>query len=374
MLRRDVVQFRDSLAAQGQHPTTINRKIGILKTLFRSGMNNEMLSENPAVQVRLQLLHPQKPRLAFSIEELNQIFASPVYTERVFSKSGGGEASFWLPLLALFSGCRLEELAQLLVSDIHEAPNLGFYVHISDEAPHSHLKNAASRRRVPVHEVLIRCGFLEYVHAQAGGGLLFPALKANPRNKLGGYFSNYFSHYLRERVGIQDRRKVFHSFRHTFKDACRAAGLDEEIHDALTGHCGAGAGRRYGNGEYPLAPLYGAMKKLTFPGLEIDHLLHEQAVPVVVPVCHGQRPISSYFGVVISIAEPDRLLRPRVYANYLGYQACIEVEDSRWINGRLPETKACLVQAWLEIHKDELLTCWEIWRQTGMPFCITPLH
>lgn len=372
MPRRDVVQFRDWLFAQGQHPTTINRKIGILKTLFRSGLENELLTDNPAALVRLQVAHPQKPRVAFSLDDLNCLFASPVYSGRGFSKGGGGEACFWLPLMALFSGCRLEELAQLLVSDVREEAALGFYLHISDEAPHSHLKNVASRRRVPVHDVLIQCGFLRYVARQPREGLLFPDLKANPRHKLGGYFSNYFSHYLREQVGIQDRRKVFHSFRHTFKDACRDAGLDEEVHDALTGHSGAGAGRGYGNEEYPLAPLFVAMKKITISGLAISHLLCEEMPHLA--VCHGQQPISSYFGVVISVAESDRLLQPRIYVHYLKCRVCIEVLGNGLLTGDLPEAKACLVLAWLEIHKEELLTCWEIWRQTGAPFQIRPLH
>jgi hypothetical protein len=37
-----------------------------------------------------------------------------------------------------------------------------------------------------------------------------------------------------------------HSFRHCFKDALRAAGVSEDLSDALTGHSGGGVGRRYG--------------------------------------------------------------------------------------------------------------------------------
>lgn len=39
---------------------------------------------------------------------------------------------------------------------------------------------------------------------------------------------------------------MFHSFRHTFKAACRRAGIHEETHDLLTGHRGTGVGRSYG--------------------------------------------------------------------------------------------------------------------------------
>lgn len=45
---------------------------------------------------------------------------------------------------------------------------------------------------------------------------------------------------------VDHSAKTFHSFRHTFKRACREAGLSEEVHNALTGHAGGGVGRRYG--------------------------------------------------------------------------------------------------------------------------------
>jgi integrase len=65
---------------------------------------------------------------------------------------------------------------------------------------------------------------------------------------------------------------VFHSFRHTFKNAARRCGIPEDIHDALTGHSsGGGVGRMYG-GAYPLRPLGAAMKKLRYPGLRLVDL------------------------------------------------------------------------------------------------------
>jgi len=65
---------------------------------------------------------------------------------------------------------------------------------------------------------------------------------------------------------------VFHSFRHSFKDACRECGIEEAIHDALTGHSGGGVGRSYGGQMYPLPPLIKAMEKLKYKGLDLSHL------------------------------------------------------------------------------------------------------
>ena len=69
-------------------------------------------------------------------------------------------------------------------------------------------------------------------------------------------------------IGITDRRKVFHSFRHAFKDACRNSGIHQEIHDAFTGHAGSNAGSAYGSGA-SIKRLVGQMAKLKYEGLKI---------------------------------------------------------------------------------------------------------
>jgi len=48
--------------------------------------------------------------------------------------------------------------------------------------------------------------------------------------------------YIRS-IGLTNRARVFHSFRHGFKDALRRAGVSEDLNDALTGHSGGGVGR-----------------------------------------------------------------------------------------------------------------------------------
>jgi integrase len=75
--------------------------------------------------------------------------------------------------------------------------------------------------------------------ATSGDERLFPELRQDNKGVLTGNFSKWFGRYLRESVGIKDRRKTFHSFRHTFKDVCREAEVSQEVHDALTGVSGA---------------------------------------------------------------------------------------------------------------------------------------
>ena len=115
-------------------------------------------------------------------------------------------------------------------------------------------------------------GFLRYVSERKvqGDKALFPGLKPDSKGFLTGGFSKQFGRHLRVRLKITDKRKTFHSFRHTFKDACRAAGIENVISDALQGHSSGTVSGTYGSG-YPLPILATAMAKVHYPGLDLKH-------------------------------------------------------------------------------------------------------
>ncbi len=80
---------------------------------------------------------------------------------------------------------------------------------------------------------------------------------------------------------VDHTANTFHSFRHTFKRACREAGLSEEVHHALTGHSGGGVGRRYGRERrvdgsldrgISLQRLQSEINKVSYPGLVLPNL------------------------------------------------------------------------------------------------------
>jgi hypothetical protein len=96
----------------------------------------------------------------WSGDELRRLFTSPVWTgSHPFYRAERGDkiirdALFWLPLLGLFHGNRLEEFAQLRREDVKEAEGAP-YLRITDEDGRQ-LKNERSRRDVPLHPELIR--------------------------------------------------------------------------------------------------------------------------------------------------------------------------------------------------------------------------
>jgi hypothetical protein len=80
-----------------------------------------------------------------------------------------------------------------------------------------------------------------------------------------GHSTKTIGRWISERVGITDRRKApNHSRRHYFKPVCRDDDIEEEYHDALTGHKGqASDGRDYG--EYYVRKLYREICKIKNP-------------------------------------------------------------------------------------------------------------
>jgi hypothetical protein len=65
--------------------------------------------------------------------------------------------------------------------------------------------------------------------------------------------------------------------------------------------------------------------------------------------------------------------RPHVHANFGEYDAVIAIEDGEIIKGELPKNKMKLVQAWIEIHQEELMADWKLAVNGQQPFKIEPL-
>ena len=252
--KRKAVAFKDSLIQEGLAYATASKNLGLIKSMFEIARSNELINENPFKEVRLvKPSRIEKARVSFTAAEIEQIFSSPVFGEAFRPKGGAGEAAVWLPLIAYMTGMRLEEIGQLTQDDIRRQDDIWYFN--LDHAPHKGqvLKNQSSRRQIPIHSCLIELGFLKLVGASTGR--LFPELSSAGSRQLTASWSQWFGRYLRQVICIADPRKTFHSFRHTFKDLCREAGISKDLHDRLTGHSSQDVGDGYGSGTYPLRPL-----------------------------------------------------------------------------------------------------------------------
>jgi integrase len=169
--RTHVIAFKDALLKDGQTAVNTDKILTMLSTLLSYAHDQGWLAANPAKGVKVGTRSNAKAaRLPFDLPALKLIFGSPIYTAHARPAGGAGEASYWLPLLALYTGARLEELAQLAPGDVRETPYTDasgarrtcWTISITDIGEGQEVKTASSRRRVPVHPDLIALGFIQY--------------------------------------------------------------------------------------------------------------------------------------------------------------------------------------------------------------------
>lgn len=65
---------------------------------------------------------------------------------------------------------------------------------------------------------------------------------------------------------------------------------------------------------------------------------------------------------------------PHIHVRYQGDEAVIAIEDGRLLDGIIPPKQLKLVQAWIEIHKEELHVDWDLAVNGDPPFRIAPLQ
>ena len=266
----------------------INTYLNKLGGVLNWAVKEEMLERNPAQGLRVPDPTARRDkRLPFSTRQLQAIFSAPLYTGCRDDGHGyatpGPErprnARFWIPLLSMFGGLRLNEACQLDVADIRRIDNVDCFViteQSEDDQTDKRLKTSSSERIVPIHAVLIDLGFMEFVRQRrrAGEAKLFGEVGMGAT----GYRSTTFSAWFRRfvaKAGAVSQKTCFHSFRHGFRDALREARIDRDIALALGGWStasgAASVSDAYGSG-YQTATLKEAIDRISYPGLDLSHL------------------------------------------------------------------------------------------------------
>jgi integrase len=179
-------------------------------------------------------------RAEYTKAELERLFGSPVWTgcQSVSRRSTAGDlivpdARFWCPLIAAFTGMRREEICQLKATDFDEHSGIWF-VRVQATEGRS-LKTPAAQRDIPIHDELIRIGLREYVDFRYPGWL-FPELRPSEVDRaLGDGLGKWFHRYRRA-VGLTRSETDFHSFRTTFTQYLRRAGVPLDHIKPVTGH------------------------------------------------------------------------------------------------------------------------------------------
>jgi integrase len=205
---------------------TINKQLSRVGAMFNWAVGEGYILGNPIKGKSLRdNSRIDDARNPFSLADLVKIF-TPLkkYLHSYY---------YWIPYLGLYTGARLNELCQLHLSDIRQDEDGIWVFDINRNTPDKRLKSNASKRLIPLHPRLIELGFLDHVKT-VKGDRFFPELSLG-RDGYGKNASRWFNQRIRK-LGITDRKKVFHSFRHNVANCLKQNGVDYRIADAITGH------------------------------------------------------------------------------------------------------------------------------------------
>ena len=86
--------------------------------------------------------------------------------------------------------------------------------------------------------------------------------------------------------------------------------------------------------------------------------------------------ISTFYGILIYLYWKDTRQHnlPHLHAHYAGDEAVFGIESGDLLDGTLPHRQTRMVQAWIEIHRDELMADWSLAVKGESTFKIEPLR
>jgi len=204
---------------------TKKKKMSTIKQVFDIAIDPRYayLDENYAKAFVLtkqkgRKLEDKSKRVPLSDDNLHKLFNSKLYTYKVEHTLRHAAENYWIPLIAILSGMRQNEICQLYIEDIKsEIISTGeevFYFDLNEDQD-KHLKNDNAYRQVPIHPMLIELGLMDYINeVKKTHHRLWPNLELHPVEKrYGTLYSSRFSTFFRGHI-TTEKNQVFHCLRH----------------------------------------------------------------------------------------------------------------------------------------------------------------
>ncbi|QSR35804.1 hypothetical protein CFI10_12480 [Marinobacterium iners] len=300
-------------------PDTASECFDRLRDVLNHACLLEILPSNPAALMKIYKkkgrtgtqveAERESTRLPYSDEELISLLNGYVYQcNYQGTKRNLTDAHYWAPLIAMYTGMRINEICQLHITDIkldgvrwHGRVFNHPYIKVCADHPTQELKNKNAFRDIPIHDTLIEIGFLDYVKRRLSESddpvneKLFEGLKPDGRSKWardlgrwfngepkkkklpdGTYVEDMVVGYKHLCLGMENcQGKVFHSYRHTFTDMLRNV-LDvrtksEPLSASILGHDHDTSTAHYGEG-YQIGIKAGAINQIRYSD-EVERLV-----------------------------------------------------------------------------------------------------
>ncbi len=85
--------------------------------------------------------------------------------------------------------------------------------------------------------------------------------------------------------------------------------------------------------------------------------------------------LSMFYGIIIRMYyAPKEHNPPHIHTYYQNYRATFHIDSAELADGSMPTKQQRLIQAWIEIHKEDLFANWHLCQNGENPFKIDPLN
>lgn len=253
---------------------TAKKFFELARAVISYAHNEGYLTENIAAGLTFSTKGAPTPRKrTYTPGQIQKLLNGPVHTLKTPPQWRLDDYRFWLPLLGLFTGARLSELCQLTLDDVREEQ--GVWVISINRSGAKQLKTDGSERLIPLHEVILKAGFLDFLKsriaatADAPQAMLFESIRTFGILSPGHTASRWYLGSAKGRsgylglCGLGEDQLTFHGLRHTFINQFRRQNLDLLMGKALVGHIDRSTTGGYGDC-YPVRVLKEEIDKIDF--------------------------------------------------------------------------------------------------------------
>lgn len=218
--RAEVTAMRDSMIAEGLAPSTVNKLLAKLSACINWAKLNGHINHDYTKGLKLRGI--ESSRKAFSEEEL-QAIAKTVCEEPETIKRLYGQ-------VAMITGARAGEVAQLLKEDIKEADGV-WVIDINDNGPKT-LKTKHSKRCIPLTDGALGFALADFLsHVEGLSGPSAPVF-----NMSRDVASKWFNEKVLPKAMNKTPDHVLHSLRHTVASRLKVSGCSETDAESILGH------------------------------------------------------------------------------------------------------------------------------------------
>lgn len=270
--QEDATNLLEALKSAGAGASTVTGKVEFLSSLFKYALKTPDSQEqwnvrsNPFTEMQVAGAgNDTKQVIPYTKEDLFALVTGLLKVRKLVEPH-----RFWVPLLALYSGMRQDEVCQLRTEDVKDVDGVLVF-HICHK-PELKQKNKGKKLKVcPVHPMLLRLGFGRFLEQQkaAGHARLFHTLSWSEGKDWTGRIRTWWNSTYQVLHVADATGKSFHSLRHNFLDwfkqnGCYSKYSDRSVIQSMVGHVAGDVTGEHYEEDYPPAEKLRMLAKLDY--------------------------------------------------------------------------------------------------------------